>query len=377
MRKCRSVMALLLAMALITTTAYQNRVSADSVGDLRAQQEHAESEAAELESRKAAMEEALAGLNSDLVEVSNKVAQLESEIGECEQQIATATTRLAEAQALCEQQYADMKLRIKFMYENSNDNLITTLMESRNFADFLNRVSYVNELSTYDRLKLNEYRETKEEIAAYKSQLETQQTLLVQKQEEVQKQQEVLLADIRTTKKNISDAEASIAQQKEKAKQLKSRISALIAYEQKLEEQRAQAEAARVAQQGSSGTTGKQKVGKVSASVSETELLAALIYCEAGGESYTAQVAVGSVVINRIHSSSFPNSLTGVIYQSGQFSPARSGRLAVVIENNLTTDSCRKAARKVLGGTVTGSWLYFCYNTGRVSGTVIGKQVFY
>ena len=95
------------------------------------------------------------------------------------------------------------------------------------------------------------------------------------------------------------------------------------------------------------------------ASASERELLAALIYCEAGGESYEGQKAVGSVVMNRVYSSYFPNTISGVIYDSGQFTPVRSGRLALVLANKSYTDSCVKAANEVIAGNLTVKYWYF------------------
>ena len=95
------------------------------------------------------------------------------------------------------------------------------------------------------------------------------------------------------------------------------------------------------------------------ASASERELLAALIYCEAGGESYEGQKAVGSVVMNRVYSSYFPNTISGVIYDSGQFTPVRSGRLALVLANKTYTDSCVKAANEVIAGNLTVKYWYF------------------
>jgi spore germination cell wall hydrolase CwlJ-like protein len=115
----------------------------------------------------------------------------------------------------------------------------------------------------------------------------------------------------------------------------------------------------------------------VSVSAEEEELFAALVYCEAGGESYETQLAVASVVVNRINSSRYPNSLVDVIYQKNQFSPASSGRLAVVLEKGLTTESCRTAAREALAGNICGDWLNFCYNFGTIDGLVIGTEVFY
>lgn len=84
-------------------------------------------------------------------------------------------------------------------------------------------------------------------------------------------------------------------------------------------------------------------------------LLANLIYCEAGGEPYVGQVAVGSVVINRVLSSVYPDTVTGVIYQSGQFSPVGSGRLALALAEGRATASCYQAADEVMGGTTNVS----------------------
>ena len=78
---------------------------------------------------------------------------------------------------------------------------------------------------------------------------------------------------------------------------------------------------------------------------SNLNLLARLIYGEARGEPYTGQVAVGAVVMNRIKSSSFPNTMSGVIYQSGAFDAVRDGQI------NLTPDStARKAAQDAING---------------------------
>ena len=78
---------------------------------------------------------------------------------------------------------------------------------------------------------------------------------------------------------------------------------------------------------------------------SNLNLLARLIYGEARGESYTGQVAVGAVVLNRVKSSSFPNTLSGVVYQSGAFDAVRDGQI------NLTPDStAKKAAQDAMNG---------------------------
>ena len=82
-----------------------------------------------------------------------------------------------------------------------------------------------------------------------------------------------------------------------------------------------------------------------SSNSSDLNLLARLIYGEARGESYTGQVAVGAVVLNRVKSSSFPNTISGVIYQSGAFDAVSDGQI------NLTPNStAKKAAQDALNG---------------------------
>ena len=110
-------------------------------------------------------------------------------------------------------------------------------------------------------------------------------------------------------------------------------------------------------------------------------LLARLVYAEARGESYKGKVAVAAVVLNRVRSSSFPNTISGVIYQSGAFESVSNGSIY-----NPPTDECLRAAREAMNGwDPTGGCLYF-YNARNVSSsswiltrtvkTVIGNHSF-
>lgn len=92
----------------------------------------------------------------------------------------------------------------------------------------------------------------------------------------------------------------------------------------------------------------------------EQELLAALIFCEAGNQPYEGQVAVGAVVMNRVRSGAYPNSIAEVIYQSGQFTPAMTGWLDTVLAEGSYTDSAMQAAEDALSGSSpVGDLLYF------------------
>ena len=107
----------------------------------------------------------------------------------------------------------------------------------------------------------------------------------------------------------------------------------------------------------------------------DVTLLGALIYCEAGNQSYEGMVAVGAVVMNRVYSSSFPNSISEVIYQSGQFTPAYSGALSSALASGVPSTCYQAAAAAIAGENPVGSALYF--NTGSGKGIKIGTHQFY
>lgn len=138
----------------------------------------------------------------------------------------------------------------------------------------------------------------------------------------------------------IEEEQAQIAAQKEA--------------ERKAAEEKAAAEAAKAAQKNTSEKTSSKKADTtqgeaVSAGADDLTLLAAIIECEAGGESYECQLAVGAAVINRVKSSSYPNSISGVIYQKGQFGPASSGKLARKLSGRISS-SCYSAAQEAMSG---------------------------
>ena len=74
-----------------------------------------------------------------------------------------------------------------------------------------------------------------------------------------------------------------------------------------------------------------------------------MIYCEAGSESYQGQLAVGAVVMNRVNSGAYPNTISGVIYASGQFTPAMNGKVARIYNTDIPA-SCYTAAQEAMAG---------------------------
>ena len=121
-----------------------------------------------------------------------------------------------------------------------------------------------------------------------------------------------------------------------------------------------------------------QNYGAYMTDADDLLLLAALIQCEAGGEPYEGQVAVGAVVMNRVRSAAYPSTIHGVIYASGQFTPAMTGKLNQVYNSGNIRQSCILAAQEALSGVSNvGDLTHFRTNNGMHTGIVIGHHIFY
>lgn len=117
--------------------------------------------------------------------------------------------------------------------------------------------------------------------------------------------------------------------------------------------------------------------GAYAANADDTTLLGAIIQAEAGNQCYDGKLAVGAVVLNRVKSDRYPNTIRDVIYAPGQFGPARNGSLDVVLANGVN-EECMQAAREALeGATTVGDAKNFHRAGSGESGIVIGAHVFY
>ena len=136
-------------------------------------------------------------------------------------------------------------------------------------------------------------------------------------------------------------------------------------------------EAARIEAEAQQAALAAQAAQTAAISAEELKLLANIIYCEAGSESYVGKVAVGNVIMNRVKSASQPNTITEVVYAKGQFSPVRNGSLQRALSSDKADAACYQAAIEALAGAQpVGGKLFFRRNNGR-SGQVIGHHVFY
>ena len=116
--------------------------------------------------------------------------------------------------------------------------------------------------------------------------------------------------------------------------------------------------------------------GAVPTSISDVQLLAALVQCEAGTQPYEGKLAVAAVVMNRVRSGGYPNSIVGVITAPGQFPPGTNGSVAAVAARGASSSCMQAAQAAVNGATNVGGALHFG-RVGKAPGIVIGAHVFY
>lgn len=316
----------------------------------------------------------LGALNDDLEVVSNNLADLERQIDVKEQEITQTQEVLAEAITAEENQYESMKQRIRFMYERGNQTYLDMLLSATGFGDLLNKGEYIEEITRYDREMLIQFQETRAYVEEVEAQLNVELQDLNTLKAEAKAEQEKVSQLVKQTANSVAsygnqikDAEATIDALDNMLSEQEEDIVALQKqYEEELALSRLAAQSA------------WRDISEVTFAEGDRYLLANLIYCEAGGEPYVGQVAVGSVVINRMLSSRYPDTMVGVIYQNKQFSPVGNGRLALALANNKATASCYKAADEAMKGmTNVGHCLYFRTPIPGLTGTRIGGHIFY
>lgn len=163
-----------------------------------------------IEQEKAAAQSEAASLKSQLTEVVTQINQIEEDLTEKGEQIIQTTADLAEAEETEKQQYEDMKLRIKYMYEQGNGSAIEALVTSEDFSDLVNKAEYVQNVHDYDREKLAEYVATKEQVAELKTSLEEEQKDLEEKEAQFTEKQESLNTMISSKEAEIADLDAEL-----------------------------------------------------------------------------------------------------------------------------------------------------------------------
>ena len=369
--------------ALAASKATQDKIDQVKQEKSEAEEEKkkTEQEQNKLNNAKSEMENYLKELDSQTKSLNEQVAELDQQITDKENQVSSLEGQIEEAQADLDKQYEDMKTRIQYMYENDQTAIqsIITAALTGGLTGLLNQVEYTVSVNQYDRNMLENYKASKADLDDQYAKLQDEQDALEllkteteKKKQQVAEQQAVTGSKLSEYEKLLAQKEGEITDMEEFIKEKTELLNQLIAKAAQ-EEAAARVQAAQQAaasmnttgniQQADSGISG----GSVSLSEYEIMMLATIIYCEAGNQGTDGQLAVGYVIMNRIRSSRFPNTLEGVLRQSKQFEPVSSGRFDLVLKAeqdddipNIVTQSCWNAARTVINGTSNvGESLFF------------------
>lgn len=375
------VLALCLAVCIFPansayakTTSQQIKDAEKTIKTLKKDAANKQAEIDELNKKKKKLQTQLKKLNTELESITEHINDLEQQIIDKEAEIVATQLALEEAKEREANQYASMKKRIQFMYEDSSTLFLEMLFSAKSFSDLLTLNDYITSLSKYDRGKLNEYEANRENIEQLEARLEVEKIELDQLKAEAQDERKRVSEVIAATSANIEeykdlldDAEEDMLEYERKLENMNNDLTAL---KEKL------AEEIRLSQLAMTSTW--RDISEVEFADTDRYLLAVLIYCEAGGEPYEGKVAVGAVVMNRVLSSRYPNTIQGVIYQKYQFSPVGSGRLAKYLAIGKTNAACYRAADAAMSGySNVGNVTHFRTPIDGLTGIQIGNHIFY
>ena len=327
-----------------------------------------------LEGEQSEVQKRLSQLNGDLLTVVENINSLEEQIRTKEAEMEATQVALSEARATEERQYESMIIQMRCMYERQDTSYLNMLLSASGLADLLNLAYYIERIMAYDQKQMESFVDTRQLIEEEEEKLKRERAELAALEALAQAEKDRVNGLIENAKAEIAKYADQIEEAEEKAREYEKAIKAqeetLEYLKKKLEEEKALAALA--------AQSAWRDISEVSFAEGDLYLLANLIYCEAGGEPYEGQVAVGAVVMNRVMSSKFPDSIIGVIYQKGQFAPVASGRLDLALTVNKATDSCYRAAEEAMAGrTNVGNCLFFRTPIPGLEGIRIGGHIFY
>lgn len=182
----------------------------DEKAQLEKALKEAQSTIDDLRDSKGDIESKVTELNQQLIDISARITDLENQLTAKSEDIQETKDELAGAKEREAQQYADMKVRIQFMYENGQTSYLEALLSSRNISEFLNSADYIAQIQSYDRQKLTEYQDTVESIVNLEAQLEQEYTDLEALKSTVESNKATVAAMMRQKESELADISGDI-----------------------------------------------------------------------------------------------------------------------------------------------------------------------
>ncbi|MBO6129836.1 MAG: cell wall hydrolase [Pseudobutyrivibrio sp.] len=404
MKKFRGCLAMLI-LATVCICSSSAQASQSEVDRLKQESENASNAVNQINDTKKQVEDAkeqledqadslsgqITSLNNQITTVTGEISATEEDIATVEADIETLNQQLADTQASLDEQKEYMKVRIQYMYENQSTNTLVNFLESGSMADFLARLEYAAQITAYDQKAVEKFEATEQQLEETKAAIQEKSEELSAYQDNLESKKTQLGTLVSSTSTALNTTNSQIAVTQEAIAELEKQLEEAKAYEQKIQKQYQDAQVALAEKL--AGEQGGYS-GGYSTTDEETLLLAALIQAEAANQGDAGRLAVGSVVMNRVASSKFPNTVSGVIYASGQFAPVTSGRVAIILAEG-PNSACQYAAAQAIAGNTNTDALFFCTYTyaqalhesqvaagqsgflDRTAGTVINAHYFY
>lgn len=345
----------------------------------------------DLENKTSSLNSQLDGINQEMVKISDEISSAKNRIEIIHSEILRTQDSLAEAQADESQRYQDMKSRIRYMYEIGNSSLLEMLFSAESMSDFLNKAEFIESISSYDRDMLNQLRTIREDISEREQVLLTQQASLEDLQDQLEQRRQELNATAEATSTDLATFNAQLAllreeearkaeearraEEERNASQKPISLPTVSTDTKPAEDSTLKNEEEDVGSTESTPVNGN--IGNVSGS--ELDIFAAILECEAM-QDHDSLLAVATVIMNRLYSSNFPNTIRDIVYAEGQFEPVWTGRLDTVLSRG-ASDLSYQVAQEALNGARLASvadCYYFLYAgaTDR-EGVNVGNNLFF
>ena len=346
----------------------------------------ADEEKDRLEGATSTLQNQLSAINQDMLAISNEISTTEMQIEITNGEILRTEESIMQARLAEEEQYEKMSVRIKYIYETGNVSMLEMLFSSKNLADFLNAADFIQIFNSCDQEMLEELRQAREALVMQQETLTSQKESLQELQDSLSQKYNELFDKARATSTD------------------------LFTYNMQLEQIRAQEAAAIInasnqtgtyspggngdnggnsdngggnsgnsGNPGNSGGNSGNSGGQSPATSSDLDLFAAILECEAY-QNYDCLLAVATVIMNRVSSPLFDNTIRGVIYAPNQFEPVWTGRLNTVLSRGPSALSYQ-VARDALNGArhsdVADCYFFLYAGATNRQGVNIGNNIFF
>ena len=345
---------------MITNLEKQTKATRDSINLLQEQKKDTENTVNALKGQSDVLKSEIEGYSGKLDALDGEIEKAEGEMAKVSAEIVSLNKELDEIRKNLNDKQDLLSKRIKNVYEKGGSKgMVRSILEAGTFTAILTRYEYANAMIRYDRQRIAECQELKKQLEEKIAAVEEKEAELNAYQDDLDEKYSELESITDEVQGKLDLTNSNLSAEKGKLRDFDTKLAELDKTMKSLESQTAAAQAQLAKQVAERLALKKEDTsGSYSASASELEWLAATIQAEAGGESYTGKLAVGSVIMNRVKSSAFPNDIKSVITQNMQFASYRSGKVELIIANG-PNSTCVSAAQEVLNGARVGDYLFF------------------